>query len=147
MASEHCVKQYLAYWFQLGKGVVVHKGQEVVLPSPVISGHVYSQEFEACWQQIRQLGGRDCYLEGTSQTISELLLPDWEINSCARCSMPIPCKSLGIASLECPCFDLPTWPNTELPLPRAPIDNQVKLQQICDRLRQNSEAAISSQSE
>ncbi|NJP10624.1 MAG: hypothetical protein HC866_15070 [Leptolyngbyaceae cyanobacterium RU_5_1] len=134
MASEQQVRQYLAYWFQLGKGVVVDGEQTPLLPRPVIQGDRYSQEFEACWQHIHSTGSDECYLEGTDQTIAELLTLSWEINPCARCSMPIPVKSLGLASLECPCIDIPDWPNTEVPIPRGPINSQTQLLQIRDRL-------------
>ncbi|WP_432809977.1 hypothetical protein [Pantanalinema sp. GBBB05] len=141
MASEHQVRQYLAYWFQLGKGVVIHNGSDVLLPRPVISGDRYSQAFEECWQQLIAPDAGDCYLEGTSQTIAELLSPAWEINPCSRCSMPVPVRSVGVASLECPCIDIPDWPNTEVPTPRAPIDNQTLLLRIRDRLREANSLA------
>jgi hypothetical protein len=138
MASEHQVKQYLAYWFQLGKRVLVRGGQTGLLPQPVIRGDRYSPEFEDCWRKLRSADAGDCYLEGTSQTIAELLSPAWELNPCSRCSMPVPVKSLGIANLECPCVDVPNWPNTEIPQPRAPINSQTSLGEIRDRLRQGS---------
>ncbi|MGI0489059.1 hypothetical protein ACN4EK_26920 [Pantanalinema rosaneae CENA516] len=136
MASEHQVRQYLAYWFQLGKGIVIHGGIEVLLPRPVIAGDRYSPAFEECWQRVIAPDAGDCYLEGTSQTIAELLSPAWEINPCSRCSMPVPVRSVGVASLECPCVDIPDWPNTEIPTPRSPIDSQTLLSRIRDRLRQ-----------
>ncbi|MDX2229022.1 MAG: hypothetical protein NW220_05270 [Leptolyngbyaceae cyanobacterium bins.349] len=139
MASEQQVRQYLAYWFQLGKGIVVEGKQQTLLPRPVIQGNRYSPEFEATWQQILAETAGDCYLEGTSQTIAELLTPAWEINPCARCSMPVPFHSPGLPPvLECPCSDLPDWPNTEAPLPREPIDTHTQLGQIRDRLRQSA---------
>lgn len=52
MTSEARVKQYLAYWFQLGKKVVFSKSGETVLPEPIFSGNRYSQAFEDCWQRI-----------------------------------------------------------------------------------------------
>jgi hypothetical protein len=36
MASDQQLKQYLAYWAQLGKPIVDHAGQEKLLPSSVI---------------------------------------------------------------------------------------------------------------
>lgn len=140
MASEHQVKQYLAYWFQLGKRVMVNNGQASVLPQPVIQGNSYSPEFETCWQQIQSPEAGICYLEGTPQTIAELLSSEWEIDPCSRCSMPVPVKTIGIASPECPCFDLPGWPNLEIPTPRAPINTQQLLLKIRDRLRQSNQA-------
>lgn len=137
MASEHQVKQYLAYWFQLGKRVMIKGGEDSLLPRPVIQGARYSQEFEDCWQRVKSSDSGDCYLEATNQTIAELLSPAWEINPCSRCSMPVPIRSIGVPSLDCPCIDVPDWPNTEMPLPRAPIDNQNMLLRIRDRLRQS----------
>ncbi|MBW4522526.1 MAG: hypothetical protein KME16_22975 [Scytolyngbya sp. HA4215-MV1] len=136
MASEQQVKQYLAYWFQLGKKIVLNNGQSALLPQPVIQGNFYSPEFDACWQQIQSADTGDCYLEGTAQTIAELLSPAWEITPCSRCSMPVPVKMVGMTPPECPCFDLPGWPNLEIPTPRAPINTQQLLSKIRDRLRQ-----------
>lgn len=134
MASSDQVRRYLAYWFQLGKPVVLNNGETQVLPQPVIQGDRYSPEFETCWQRITAHGGRDCYLEGTIQTIEELLSPVWEIDPCARCEMPVPVISLGFHSFPCPCFDLPSWPNSDLPKPRSPVDSHAKLDQIRSRL-------------
>ncbi|MGA7935785.1 MAG: hypothetical protein WCA35_19700 [Kovacikia sp.] len=135
MASAQQVKQYLAYWFQLGKGVVIQGGKETLLPQPVIQGNAYSQAFEDCWQRILSPESKDCHLEGTNQTIAELLTPGWEIDPCSRCSMPVPLRSVGVsASLDCPCIDLPGWPNTEVPQPRLPVDSQNLLSQIRNRL-------------
>jgi hypothetical protein len=138
MASEQHVREYLAYWFQLGKRLVVRNGEAFLLPRPVIQGDRYSQEFEACWQQVCSAEAGDCYLEGTQQTIVDLLSPNWEIDPCSRCEMPVPLKIQGIAALECPCVDLPGWPNTELPQPRAPISSQARMEQVRDRLRQGN---------
>lgn len=147
MASPTQVKQYLAYWFQLGKRLVIDNGREVLLPQPVIQGDRYSAEFEACWQHVLQHNGRDCYLEGTSQTLDELLSSTWEITPCVRCQMPVPILSLGSqSSSSCPCFDLPGWPNMVLPQPRMPIDSQTQLNQIRNRL-QNGHAAAQFHSE
>jgi len=139
MASEQQVRQYLAYWFQLGKGVVIPGDRQVLLPRPVIQGSRYSPEFELCWQRITAEGVSDCYLDGTQHTIAELLTPFWEINPCARCSMPVPFRSPGLPSEpECPCADIPDWPNNEMPQPRSPVDTQNQLLQIRDRLRKSS---------
>ena len=50
MASSEQVKQYLAHWFQLGKGVVCPKRQERIYPQVIFKEHHYSTEFEECWQ-------------------------------------------------------------------------------------------------
>lgn len=134
MASQDQVKRYLAYWFQLGKPLVFSRENKAILPQPVIQGDRYSTEFEVCWQQIMQSGGEDCYLEGTLQTVDQLFSATWEITSCARCDMPVPTVSLGVQPAECPCIDLPSWPNLDLPQPRSPVDSHAQLNQIRDRL-------------
>lgn len=134
MASEQEVRQYLAYWFQLGKKVLIHNGQKTLIPQPVIRGDRYSQEFEDCWQQILSTESGDCYIEGTEQTISELLTPAWDVAPCGRCEMPVPVRSVGMPPLSCPCNDLSTWPNTEVPAPRSPVNTQARLTEIRNRL-------------
>lgn len=134
MATEQQVKQYLAYWFQLGKKLLIHNGRETLSPSRVIQGDHYSDEFENCWKIAQSPESGDCYVEGTTQTIAELLTPGWEVSPCSRCSMPIPLQSVGIASLACPCNDLQGWPNMDVPLPREPVNSQALLLQIRDRL-------------
>ncbi|MDJ0800078.1 MAG: hypothetical protein QNJ51_25275 [Calothrix sp. MO_167.B12] len=143
MANQQEVKKYLSYWFQLGKSVVIDKGNIVLLPKTIIAGDRYSDEFEQCWQQIISTETGDCYLEGTHQTIAELLTPAWDMSECSRCNMPIAMRSLGMPAVICPCHYLPGWPNTELPAPRCPIDTQDYLTQIRDRLIENSEIANS----
>lgn len=135
MATEEQVKRYLAHWFQLGKKVLLHNGQEELLPKPIFLGNSYSYQFENCWQRITAPHSGDCYLEGTNQTIQELLSSAWDIIECARCQMLIPISNSGNQGTNCPCFDLPTWPNTELPLPHFPVDNRKYLSDICQRLR------------
>lgn len=136
MASEQQVKQYLAYWFQLGKRVAIRNGEIMLLPKPVIQGDRYSEDFERCWQRIRSPDSGDCYLEGTHETIAQLLTEVWEIDTCARCSMPVPMRRAGMPPLECPCNDIPGWPNNEIPSPRSPVNTQVYLNEIRNRLRQ-----------
>jgi len=116
-------------------------GRESVLPSPVIQGSQYSAAFEDCWIRLLSPESGDCYLEGTSQTISELLSSRWEISGCARCNMPVPMIDLGTQVNACPCADLDNWPNLDLPVPRSPVDTDAQLQRIRDRLgvaKQNS---------
>lgn len=136
MASTQDVKQYLAYWFQLGKRVITHSGNQSVLPRPVIRGNSYSQEFEDCWSLILSPESKDCYLEGTEQTISDLLESNWQVNSCARCGMPVPMPVIyRPTDTICPCFDLPFWPDSEMPQPRKPIDTKEHLSQLRSRLQ------------
>lgn len=135
MASSQQVRAYLAYWFQLGKPVVFQRSQSRCLPNPIFYHDNYSAEFEDCWQDIQAIGGQDCYLEGTDQTLAELLSAQWEINDCARCVMPVP-MAIGplAASQTCPCQDLPSWPNTDAPSPRAGVNTDKQLGRIRDRL-------------
>lgn len=141
MASEEHVKRYLGYWFQLGKKVLIRNGQAAVLPEPLIVGDHYSQEFESLWQQLLSPDSGDCYLEGTEQTIAELLTPKWSVTACARCEMPVPLEDMGMPPELCPCNDLPTWPNPELPAPRSPISTQDRLRNIRDRLQNSSHSS------
>lgn len=134
MASEQQVKRYLAYWFQLGKKVVIRNGDAAVLPQSVFTQDRYSDEFERIWQLILSPESGDCYLEGTHETIAQLLTPRWIIEACVRCDMPVPMINIGLPPEVCPCNDLPTWPNTEIPLPRGPVDTQNRLSEIRDRL-------------
>jgi hypothetical protein len=145
MANKQEVKQYLAHWFQLGKKVIVGNGNQSFLPSSVLNGDYYSPEFEECWEQILSLEIRDCYLEGTQETIAELLTPAWEMLACGRCAMPVPIRSVGMPALFCPCNSLPTWPNTELPAPRSPVNSQEQLTEICDACGERFADNIASQ--
>ncbi|MGB7085406.1 MAG: hypothetical protein WBD47_07625 [Phormidesmis sp.] len=135
MASPTDVKHYLAHWFQLGKQVVSDDGQVTYRPEKVILGDRFSAEFEACWQAIVATQGEAYHLKGTQQSIAELLSPAWEIVSCARCDMPVPLPHKEITPHLCPCDDLDTWPNEELPRPRLPVNSQNQLSQLTARLR------------
>lgn len=134
MASPNQVRQYLAYWFQLGKKVFIRNGQEAFLPKPVLKGADYSSQFEDCWQRITSPESGDCYLEGTWETIAQLLTPEWEIIQCARCPMPLAIRTVGMPAASCACHDLPNWPNTEIPMPREPVSSQNHLNSIRHRL-------------
>ncbi|MEH1820423.1 MAG: hypothetical protein V7L31_15330 [Nostoc sp.] len=137
MATKQEVREYLAYWFQLGKKVITGNGEASILPLSVLNGDRYSEEFEECWQKIISPDSGDCYLEGTHETIAELLTPAWDMLPCGRCNMPVAARSVGMPPLSCPCNDLPNWPNTELPAPREPIKTQDQLKKIRDRLIDN----------
>lgn len=134
MASKQEVKEYLAYWFQLGKKVMVSNLNKAIAPSEIFQGGKYSPEFETCWQEIITSNPEDIYLEGTNETIQELLSSKWDIVDCARCEMPVPMVSIGTASVSCPCSDLDNWPNQELPKPRSPINSQTQLNKLNQRL-------------
>ena len=138
MASPNYVKQYIAYWLQLGKRVFVGNAGEILLPpKSIIKGDRYSQEFEKYWQKIISPEIGECYLEGTRETIQDLLSPNWDILPCARCQMPVALIHRGIQLNSCPCSDLGNWPNMELPKPRSPIDNSIHLKKICFRLNKS----------
>jgi hypothetical protein len=117
MASTHEVRQYLAHWFQLGKTVTIPNGDRIA-PQRVLINDRYTADFEACWEQV--VANDDAYLEGTVQTIAELLTNRWDVVSCARCTMPIPHPAAGLPQdLNCTCHDLANWPNSNLPVPRG----------------------------
>ncbi len=134
MASATQVRTYLAHWFQLGKKLIWLNGEAELLPQPVIRGEQISPQFEDCWQKVISVSGQNCYLEGSNETIEDLLSPNWDISSCARCNMPVPIVEMGTQSLDCVCSDLQNWPNTELPAPRSPVSNSVQLDSIRSRL-------------
>lgn len=138
MASEQQVKRYLAYWFQLGKKIVIRNGESTLLPQPIMAGERYSQDFERVWQQILSPDSGDCYLEATEETIAELLTPRWEVAPCALCEMPTPKKTVGMPPEVCPCCDLPSWPNTDIPAPRDAVCSQKHLSEIRDRLHRSN---------
>jgi hypothetical protein len=138
MASPEKVKLYLACWFQLGKKLIFDNGREILFANSVLKGDRYSDEFEACWQQILVKEGKNCYLDGTEKTLDVLFSPAWDIAACARCNMPVPTLELGVQDSSCPCIDLPSWPNLELPLPHAPVNSNARLNSISDRLRLKS---------
>ena len=135
MASQQQVKQYIAYWFLVGKTVYINNGQQVRKPQSVIQQNQFSSEFEACWQEILSPESGHCYLQGTDQTVEELLSPDWDVEPCARCEMPIPLKNSGVKTGACPCVDVENWPNDELPKPHLPVNNQQHLGGISNRLQ------------
>ena len=138
MASQADVKNYLAYWFQLGKKVVAERSQKTYSPVPVIRGERFSSDFERCWQKIVDHDGEGYYLEGTDETIAQLLSNDWEISKCARCDMPVPMAEIQTDLNACPCSDLSSWPNEEIPKPRLPINNRDKLLALKNRIEAKS---------
>ena len=79
-------------------------------------------------------GGADYYLKGTDQSIEELLSPAWEMASCARCDMIVPTPEVMFNPFPCPCNDLSSWPNEEIPQPRLPVNSQDRLSQIRNRI-------------
>lgn len=136
MASESEVKQYLAYWLQLGKKVQLNNGAKTKKIQRVIQGEDYSEELDELWQEVRSPESTDCYLEGTSETIDQLLSSEWEITDCPRCPMIKPQRIAGMPVISCPCEDLSNWPNLELPPPRKPVSDRQHLTAITNRLDQ-----------
>lgn len=134
MASQAQIRDFLAHWFQLGKPVVLAEDRGECLPCPIFANGHYSRSFEDCWHQIMVTSGQDCYLKGTAQSIAAMLSPTWDITACARCEMPVAMTSLGQANYPCPCNDLPTWPSTEVPMPRTAVDNQRHLSELLHQL-------------
>jgi hypothetical protein len=136
MALPIHVKTYLAYWFQLGRGLRMPPADRLVKPRTVLADGDYSRDFELIWSQLvaDPKMAAQSYLDGTEQTIAQLLEPTWEIHDCARCSLPVPMKAVGLPTLSCPCEDLTNLPNLEELPPRAPIDSQHILQNLCQRL-------------
>jgi hypothetical protein len=136
MASQEQVRDFLAHWFLLGKPVMLAYGTSECLPVPVYCKEHFSFAFEDCWQQIMATGGEGCYLKGTVQTIAMMLTPAWDMTPCARCKLPIPMPTLGMTTLPCPCNDLMSWPNQELPMPRTAVNDGCHLDAIQRRLEQ-----------
>ena len=134
MASSEQIKKYLAYWFQVGKPMILPRSNREILPDPVVLGDRYSPEFRACYAELLKPENRDAYLQGTDQTIGNLLSSRWEIVSCARCAMPIALDEIGLIT-GCPCSDLDAWPNTTLPTPRCPKNVRAHLTLIHERLQ------------
>ncbi|MEC4805200.1 MAG: hypothetical protein SAJ12_07475 [Jaaginema sp. PMC 1079.18] len=136
MAIDLQVKDYLAHWFQLGKKLIHSQSGETILPTLIYQNGKYSDEFERCWQNILQKGTGNFYLEGMPQSLQELLSSEWELVPCARCELPIPIRQIGNQSSICPCNDLASWPNDELPQPRQAVNSKNHLTKLGDRLHQ-----------
>jgi hypothetical protein len=134
MALETDVKSYLACWMQLGTKVWWQKGQSWYQVQNVLENTRYSPEFESCWDRVSAEASGDCYLEGTTITLQELLSDTWDIVDCARCNMPVALPIAGVPPSDCPCQDLSNWPNTEIPCPRAPVNSQDHLKALQHRL-------------
>lgn len=135
MASPNLVKQFLACWLQLGKKIYLQNGTEILsTPNTIIQGNKYSDEFEKIWAMILSENSGDCYLDGTTNTVRELLTSAWEIHPCSRCQMPVALITRGIQPIGCPCSDLENWPNKKLPIPRPPVDSLAKIREINERI-------------
>lgn len=128
------VKDYVAQWLQLGKHLQI--GQETITVQPVRQFHNYSPEYETLWQKISAPAtAHQTYLSGVEPSIGDLLTARWQITDCYRCHGLIPTPSFhqGTHS-DCPCADLPNFPDVNLVMPHPPIDSQARLQKVADRI-------------
>jgi hypothetical protein len=137
MASVQKVQAYLAYWFQLGKPIVLQHANSQCLPAPVFQGAQFSPAFLDCWQQVME-APKQCFLKGTDESIAVLLTDEWDIEGCARCTMPLPMPVRGIKVSPCPCADLPSWPNQSMPVPRTAVCSQTHLGDLRNRLNRSA---------
>ncbi len=139
MASRTLVKNYLAQWMQMGKTVsLTTQGKEVSIWK-ILQGEKYSPLFNQLWDEISTTSADEAYLTGTDQTISDLLSNHWEIIACARCNLLLPSIDMGPrVPVCCPCDDLPNHPNLDLVMPHLPVKLVEHLDELCDRLAQNS---------
>lgn len=136
MADLLDVKSYLACWFQLGKSVtaLTPAGQRRIKPHRVLALEGLSKEFDDCWHRISAQPDR-CYLEGTDETIADLLSDRWQIDPCSRCGLPIPLIHSGpYPGGPCPCATLTTWPNDQTIPPRFPGNESPSVERF-DRIR------------
>ncbi|WP_448381610.1 hypothetical protein [Gloeomargarita sp.] len=136
MASPAAVREYLACWLQVGKGIVSEEG--TWRPECIRQGDHYSPEFLAYWQHMEQRGLHRYYLAGTEVSLGQLCGGDWDIVACSRCTMPVPVKVAGMMTGACPCHDLALWPNLELPLPHGVVDTRAYLAQLQVRLQEQT---------
>ena len=136
MASPNQVRDYLAHWFQLGKPIIQVATERQYLPTPIFHNGHYSKAFEHCWQQVTADGGHSWHLAGTDYSIAAMLSASWDVQPCARCSMPIGLPTKGVMTVLCPCHDVTSWPNQDLPTPRPGINNEQRLSALRFRLDQ-----------
>lgn len=142
MATTDQLQASLACWFQLNKAVLdTRSGDRLQCPSPLAAGR-YSPEFDGLWQHLTQQGLHHFCFEGHGVSLANLLDGTWEILPCARCSMPIPLRSLGLSPINCVCADLENWPNFDLPAPRAPLDWRQSLVNLQTRLQRPTFASL-----
>ncbi|MDB9495349.1 hypothetical protein PN441_00210 [Spirulina major CS-329] len=133
MASPQQIKQYLAYWVQLGKGIVIGDRPPMYCKT-VLAKENYCNEFESIWQQVEACHGEGCHITGTDQELAELFSEQWNVTACYRCELLVPQKVRGMPATTCPCADIDTWPNLEIPKPRLPLSSNGHLAKISHRL-------------
>jgi hypothetical protein len=135
MASRTLVKNYIAQWMQMGKSVSLSTQGEQVSIYKILNGEEYSSLFNKLWDEISTTKADQAYLDGTDQTIDDLLSDRWEIIGCARCSLLVPSLDLGPrVPVCCPCDDLPSHPNLDLVAPHVPVKLSTAINGLCDRL-------------
>ncbi len=135
MAARSDVKQYLAYWLQLGKKIFIKGQPQAVGLDRVINHEQYDEVFEQLWLNVSGKQANLAYLEGTDETIQDLLSTEWQIVDCPRCELRLPCLDLGPRQFNsCPCEGLNNWPNYDTLQPRSPVITKTHLSSICDRL-------------
>ncbi|MCS6960165.1 MAG: hypothetical protein RMK91_08945 [Pseudanabaenaceae cyanobacterium SKYGB_i_bin29] len=132
MASKEEVKEYLAYWMQLGRSLVI--GERKVKLDRVIAGDHYTTRFEEIWQEGQAHPESTC-LEGSNLNLQQLLAANYELLPCPRCDLPLPSLGLGPRSAQaCPCDDLKVWPNLDTVPPHPPISITSQLRALQERL-------------
>ena len=132
MATTTEVKDYIAQWMQLGKKIILN--DRPIGTTEVLHHDHYSAEFEQMWAQAAAAPSK-AYLDGTDQSIANLLDPKWDMSNCVRCGMLAPCIEVGPRETAvCPCADLELWPDLETVTPRSPVSSDVRLHQIHDRI-------------
>jgi hypothetical protein len=142
MATLAEVQHLLACWFQLGKPVVIGRTAERVCPQPVLEDGWYSPAFEHSWQQFKDAGLDQCWLENTDLTLESMCREDWDILPCARCGMPEALPVGQIAPLSCACSDMANWPTDQVPPPHSPLDVARSQDCLRDRLLRLSQAHL-----
>ncbi|MFQ3613021.1 MAG: hypothetical protein SNJ68_04785 [Cyanobacteriota bacterium] len=121
MAAPNQVKAYVACWLQLGKVVLCNHpaGIDCLRPEPLLSLGSLSQEFQLSWHRM-SMDPWHCHLEGTHESLGQLLSPAWEISPCSRCGLPVPLPATPATAIgPCPCSDLKGWPNPATVPPRV----------------------------
>ncbi|MCA1904320.1 MAG: hypothetical protein CV045_00895 [Cyanobacteria bacterium M5B4] len=132
MANKNEVKQYLAYWMQLGRKLIL--SDRVVSLDQVIAGDHYTTRFEEIWQE-GEARPEAASLEGANISLEQLFSANYELLSCPRCDLPLPSLTLGPRSAQpCPCDDLNLWPNFDTVPPRQPVNTTDQLRSIYQRL-------------
>lgn len=138
ISNYDAVKRYFAMWLQMGKKVFIENQNKLLGMNCVVRGESYTNKFEQLWSEISDPRLGDVYLEGTDESVQELLSPKWEVIACARCAMPVPVGMGPQVAQVCPCDDLGVSPNLEAIAPREPVITAKHLSSIMSRLQQGA---------